>query len=101
MRKYLNVFASFIIMLCIGSLYSWSIIAAELIEKYNFSLLQSQIIFGTLIAVFPITMIFVGQLARKIKFRYIGYISGLLFFSGYLIASYSQGSFILILLGIG
>lgn len=101
MRKYSNVFASFIIMLCIGSLYSWSIIAAELIENYNFSVLQSQIIFGTLIAVFPTTMIFVGQLARKIKFRYIGYISGLLFFSGYLVASYSQGSFIFIFLGIG
>lgn len=101
MKKYLTVFASFIIMLCIGSLYAWSIIASELIDKYNFLASQSQVIFGTLIAIFPVTMIFVGQLGEKIKFRYIGYISGLLFFAGYFIASYSLGNFFIIFLGIG
>ena len=101
MRKYFTVFASFIIMLCIGSVYAWSIIASELIEKYNFSASQSQVIFGTLIAIFPVTMVFVGRLCKKIAFRYLGYISGLLFFTGYLVASYSHGNFMLILLGIG
>ncbi|MFO8066682.1 MAG: MFS transporter [Bacteroidales bacterium] len=101
MKKYLTVFASFIIMLCIGSVYAWSIIASELIEKYNFSASQSQVIFGTLIAIFPATMIFVGQLGEKIKYRYIGYISGLLFFAGYFTGSYSHGNFTVILLGIG
>jgi MFS transporter, OFA family, oxalate/formate antiporter len=100
-RKYLTVFASFVIMLCIGSVYAWSIIASELIEKYRFSAFQSQIIFGTLIAIFPVTMIFAGHLGKKIKHRYFGYISGLLFFSGYLLAGCSQGNFILILTGIG
>ena len=38
---------------------------------------------------------------KKIKHRYFGYISGLLFFLGYSLASYSQGTFILILIGIG
>ncbi|PKM36265.1 MAG: MFS transporter [Gammaproteobacteria bacterium HGW-Gammaproteobacteria-10] len=101
MKKILTVSASFIVMLCIGSLYAWSIIAAELIENYNFSASQSQVIFGTLIAIFPVTMIFVGQLGKKVKHRYFGYTSGLLFFIGYSLASYSQGNFILILLGIG
>ena len=80
-RKYLTVFASFVIMLCIGSVYAWSIIASELIEKYSFSAIKSQIIFGTVIAIFPVTMIFAGQLGTKIKHRYLGYISGLLFLS--------------------
>ncbi|NDP22819.1 MAG: OFA family MFS transporter [Paludibacter sp.] len=101
MKKFLTVIASFIIMLCIGGVYAWSIIAAELIEKYKFSASQSQLIFGTVIAIFPVTMIFVGQLGNKIKHRYFGYISGLLFLLGYLIASYSQGNFIIILIGIG
>ena len=101
MKRFLTVIASFIIMLCIGSLYAWSIIASELIDKYGFSASQSQIIFGLIIAVFPVTMIFVGQLGKKIKHRYFGYISGLLFLTGYLIASFSQGNFILIVLGIG
>lgn len=101
MGKYLTVFASFIIMLCIGSVYAWSIIAAELIAHYNFSASESQLIFGTLIAVFPVTMIFVGQLGKRLKARYIGYISAILFASGYLLAGASGGSFLPIFLGIG
>jgi MFS transporter, OFA family, oxalate/formate antiporter len=88
-------------MLCIGSVYSWSIIASELIENYSFSALQSQIIFGTLIAIFPVTMIFVGKLGKKVSHRYLGYLSGFLFFLGYYLASYFQGSFISVLTGIG
>lgn len=101
MRRYLTVFASFVIMLCIGSVYAWSIIASELIKYHDFSASQSQIIFGTLIAIFPVTMIFVGRIGEKLKSRYISYISGLLFFVGYLLASLSNGSFILIFLGVG
>ncbi len=88
-------------MLCIGSIYAWSIIASELIEEYRFSAFQTQIIFGIIIAIFPVTMIFVGQLGKKIKHRYFGYISGLLFFLGYSLASFSQGNFVLIFIGIG
>ncbi len=88
-------------MLCIGSVYAWSIVAAELIEKFGFSASQSQIIFGMIIAVFPVTMIFVGRLGIKVKHRYLGYISGLLYFLGYFLASCSHGNFIMLLFGIG
>ncbi len=100
MKKFLTVLASFIIMLCIGSVYAWSLIASLLIEEYSFTAFQSQIIFGLLIAVFPVTMIFAGQLGKKIRQKYFGYTSGILFFSGYSLAGYSQGNFILILTGI-
>ncbi len=88
-------------MLCIGSVYAWSIIASELIGGYGFSALQSQLVFGTLIAIFPVTMIVVGQLATRVRHQYFGYISGFLFLVGYSLAGYSQGNFWLILLGIG
>jgi OFA family oxalate/formate antiporter-like MFS transporter len=88
-------------MLCIGNIYAWSIIASELIDDFNFSATQSQVIFGTMVAVFPITMIYVGQLGTKIKARILGYISGILFFTGYMIASYSQGNFFVVWLGVG
>ncbi len=100
-RKYLTVLAAFVIMLCLGSVYAWSIIASKLIDNYSFSASQAQIIFGSIIAIFPVTMIFVGRMRDKIKARYLGYISAALFFAGNLIASYSQGSFTVILLGIG
>lgn len=100
-KKILNVLASFFIMLCIGGVYAWSIVASELIEQFNYSISQTQVVFGTIIAVFPVTMIFVGRLTGLIRFRYLGYIAGVLFFFGYLLAGKSQGDFLLILLGIG
>jgi len=101
MKKYLTVFAAFIIMLCLGSVYAWSLIASELMSGYNFSATQSQIIFGTIIAIFPTTMIFVSQLARKIHTRYLGYISGFLFLGGYILAGNANGNFMLTYLGLG
>ncbi len=101
MKKYITVLAAFIIMLCIGSIYAWSIIAAELIQNFGFSGSESQIIFGMIIAVFPLAMIFVGQLGKKFNHRYLSYTSGVLFFSGYLLAGYSGGNFWIIFLGIG
>jgi len=101
MGRYITVFASFVVMLCIGSVYAWSIFAAELTRDYAFSASQAQLIFGLLIAIFPVTMIFVGQLGKRIKARYIGHIAGLLFAGGYLIAGASGGSFPIVLAGIG
>lgn len=101
MKKYLTVFASFIIMLCVGSVYAWSIIASRLIDQFGFSASQSQIIFGVLIGTFPVTMIFVGQLGEKIRYRYLAYISAILFFTGYFISGSSGGDFLLILIGTG
>lgn len=101
MHKILTVIACFFIMLCIGSVYAWSIIASELIEHYQFHVFQSQILFGVLIAVFPLTMIFAGKLGKRIRHRYLGYISGILFLCGYTIASLSHGTFFILLIGIG
>lgn len=100
MKKYLTLIASFIIMLSLGGVYAWSIFASELIEKYDFSAAQTQFIFGALIAVFPTTMIFADRLAKKIKVRNIGYLSGLLFLSGYLFAGLSGRNFIMMVSGI-
>ncbi|MGY6521279.1 MAG: MFS transporter [Mongoliitalea sp.] len=101
MKNYFTIVASFVIMLCLGSLYAWSVIANELVKDYGFSIGQAQLIFGVLIAVFPLTMVFVGQLDQKLPHKYFGVISGILFLFGYMLAGLSQGNFFLILIGIG
>ena len=88
-------------MLCLGGVYAWSITAAELIESYGFSTTQTQLIFGTVIAVFPVTMIFAGRLGRKVKGRILAFISALLFLTGYIIAGFSGGNFYIIFFGVG
>lgn len=99
-KPYLTLLASFFIMLSIGSIYGWSIIAKELIKNYNFNTTQSQIIFGFLIGIFPLTMVIVPKFASRIKFKYIGIIAGILFMLGYKLVGISNGNFYLIFLGI-
>ena len=101
MKKYLTTFASFIIMLCLGGIYAWSIIASDLIEKHGFSTSQTQLIFGTVIAVFPVTMIFAGRLAKRFHPRVLAYLSAVLFLLGYLVAGFSGGNFYRVFLGAG
>lgn len=101
MKRYRIVLVSFISMLCLGGVYGWSIIASELIRTYEFSAAQAQLIFGTLIAVFPVTMIFVGQLAGRRTPRQMVVLSSLFFLLGYLLAGLAQGSMFWIWLGIG
>ena len=101
MKKYIIVSAAFLIMLCLGGVYAWSLVASELIADYGFTAVQSQIIFGAIIAVFPLTMIFAGRLSHRVRPRSMGYMSGMLFLSGYSLAANSGGDFLLTFLGIG
>lgn len=100
-KPYITIVSSFVIMLCLGGVYAWSILAPELKREYGFSTSQVQLIFGVLIAVFPTTMIFGGRLENKLKPTFHAIISAFFFIGGYLISGYSQGNFWLILLGTG
>ncbi|HEY9186746.1 MAG TPA: MFS transporter [Ignavibacteria bacterium] len=100
-KKLIVVISSFFIMLCLGSVYAWSIIANELIKKYYLLSSQSQLIFGLIIGVFPITMVFAGKLERVISPKFLGMISAIFFVAGNLISGFSGGDFYLILFGSG
>lgn len=101
MQKYLTVISSFFIMLCLGSVYAWSIVSSELMDNFGFSSIQSQFVFGLLIAVFPVTMIFAGKYEKKIGVQKLTTLSALFFSSGYIISGLSNGNFYVILFGIG
>lgn len=96
-----TVLASFGVMLCLGGVYAWSLFVPGLIYDYGFSAAQSQLVFGVVIAVFPATMLFVGQLPSRLSPRLLIAIAAVLFCSGYLLAGFSKGSFVLVLTGIG
>lgn len=100
-KPILTVVSSFIIMLSLGGIYAWSIIVPELIREYNWTAVQSQLIFGVVIAVFPTTMILAGKLQHRLSPRIQANIAALFFGTGYLISGYSEGNFYLILLGTG
>lgn len=101
MKRYLTLISSFIIMLCLGSMFAWSIIARELTQDYGFSLSRTQFVFGLFFTIFPLTMLLAGRLERRTGPRLPALISALLFTGGYLLSSFSGGNYLLILIGMG
>ncbi|MGB9588340.1 MAG: MFS transporter, partial [Armatimonadota bacterium] len=101
MKKWLILFASAMILLCLGGVYAWSAFIDSLIDKYKLSVTQTQIIFGTAICVFTVVMIWSGRLQVKYGPRPIALIGGILLSGGYLVCSLSLGSFAVLLMGYG
>ena len=99
-RVFVNVLASLFIMCCSGSVYAWSIFVVPLRTDYGMSTGDTQLIFGTIIGFFSVTMLFVARIERRIGPRLTAVIGAVLFCSGYLLASLSGGSLWMILVGI-
>jgi len=96
-----NIAASFFVMCSAGSVYAWSIFVAPIRSEYGFSAAQTQLVFGVIIASFSITMLFVGRIQRKLGLRLTVSTGAVLFGAGYILASFSGGNLVIMLLGIG
>ncbi len=101
MRKYVILLSSVLMQTCIGSLYAWSEFVPALRNTYGLFTWKTQLVFGTLIAVFTVSMVVAGRLLRAVGPRWIAVAGGIAFGGGYWIASRSGGDFGLLLLGIG
>lgn len=85
----------------LGGIYAWSTFTPWLHESYDLTAGQAGFIFGLTIAVFTVVTIFSGRLLAARGPRITALIGALLFISGYLIASFSGGSYPILLLGLG
>jgi OFA family oxalate/formate antiporter-like MFS transporter len=101
MYRYLTLAWSFIIQICLGAVYAWSTYVVPLKNNYGLSSLQTQVIFGLMIAVFASMMIVTGRLLRKRSIRIVTAAGSIMYALGYLAASFSNGSFLLLLSSMG
>ncbi len=88
-------------MLCIGGVYAWSIYVPPLINEHSLLTAQTQLVFGLTVAVFALMMIVAGLMERRRGPRITAIIGAALYTAGYIVASFSGGSFGLLLVGIG
>lgn len=98
--KYLVLVASVILQVCLGGIYAWSSLVPALEETVGLSIAQTQIIFGCLFGTLTMSMVVAGKLLDRFGPRVISGAGALLFAAGYLLASYSGGSLLVMLLGI-
>ncbi len=98
--RYLILFASFVVQLCLGGIYAWSTFAPQLVEDHGLTNAQAQLIFGLFFGAFTGAMVFAGKLLERHGPRWLVAACGVLFFGGYLTASASGVAFAGLVLGI-
>jgi OFA family oxalate/formate antiporter-like MFS transporter len=98
--KWIALLASIVIQLCLGGLYAWSAFEKTLQQNYALEAAQTQLIFGLLVTTFTVSMIFAGRLMERRSAVLAAAVGGVLFGGGYILASFSGGSFPLLLLTI-
>ena len=100
-NRWIVLSASVLFQTVLGGIYAWSTFSPSLMEVYGLNNAQSSFIFGLTIAVFTLSMIYAGRLLRKRGPRLTANLSAFLYMTGYLLASVSNGRFILLLISLG
>ena len=98
--KWVVLFAGVLIQMILGGIYAWSEFVPLLTSEYGLSSSQCGLVFGATIAVFTCVMIPAGKILQRYGARVTATVGALLFAAGYLTASFSQGSFIPLFVGL-
>jgi MFS transporter, OFA family, oxalate/formate antiporter len=102
-NRWLVVIGGILIQLCLGAIYAWSAFTKKLTETpFNFTKLQTQIIFSAGLATFAVVMALIaGNWQKRVGPRVVAMTGGIVLGLGYLLAGFSGNSFIGILTGVG
>lgn len=100
-NRWMALMAGLMIQIILGGIYAWSTLLAQLGETYGITKGQGGFIFGLCITTFTLTMVVAGRFLVDHGPRLTAGIGAALYTCGYLLASFSQGSYILLLLGLG
>lgn len=97
----LTTLSAFFVMLFLGSIYAWSIFVPYLKTEFGFNSAETQLVFGSVIGVFSFSMLYGKFFIQNFGARMTIVLAALLYAFGYGLAYFSDGSFILVWLGIG
>jgi MFS transporter, OFA family, oxalate/formate antiporter len=100
-RYAIIILTSFIIMLCAGSVYAWSIFVKPLKSEYGLTTQDTQIVFGFIMVILAIANCFVDRIERRFGPQKTAVAGAVFFCLGYIIASFSQGSVLILIVGLG
>ncbi|MBU1108525.1 MAG: MFS transporter [Candidatus Riflebacteria bacterium] len=100
-NRWIILAAGVVMQTILGGIYAWSTFTPWLELSHGISKGQSASIFGLTIAVFALVMNLAGRVLTKRGPRFTASIGAVLFMCGYLFASFSNGSFPLLMLSLG
>lgn len=99
-NRWIALTAGVMIQIILGGIYAWSTLIVHLGEAYGITKGQGGFIFGLCITTFTMTMVFAGRFLVAHGPKLTAAIGAALFSGGYLIASFSEGSYGILLLGL-
>lgn len=100
-KRYLILLSAFLMQICLGATYSWSVYVQPLKSLTGLSQGPVQLPFSLFYFAFPATMIFTGSLLPRLGPRRCALIGGLLFGCGWLLAGLGGLHFGFTIVGIG
>ncbi len=87
--RWFYVLLGLLVLLCLGTVYSWSIFRKPLESLFNISATQSLLPFTILLVVFAIFMPITGFYINKLGMRLITVIGGIVMGLGYILSSFA------------
>lgn len=101
MRRYLVLIASVVMQVCLGGTYAWSVFVPALRDVYGLSSAQTQAIFGVTVALLCVSTVLAGRWLDRWGPRPVAALGALLYACGWVLAGFSGGNYLLLLLEIG
>jgi OFA family oxalate/formate antiporter-like MFS transporter len=101
MKRYRILVSAVLMQLCLGATYSWSVFVKPLRDLTSLPQGTAQLPFTLFYLAFPATMLFSGMILRRLGPRRSAMIGGLLFGTGWMVASLGHQHFMFVVLGIG
>lgn len=96
-KRWLYVFLGILIMMCLGTVYSWSVFRISVEKLYNIGSAQSGLPYMTSLAFYALFMLITGRYIDKYSPRLIVFIGGLLVGGGWILSGLAENIYILAL----
>jgi MFS transporter, OFA family, oxalate/formate antiporter len=100
-KRFMILLSALVMQMCLGATYSWSVFVRPLRDLVGLSQGAAQLPFSVFYFAFPATMILSGMFLRRLGPRGCAMIGGVLFGTGWLVASLGTYHFLFTVLGIG
>jgi OFA family oxalate/formate antiporter-like MFS transporter len=99
MQKYISLISAIVVQMALGGIYAYSIYVPSFNAEWGFSSAQTQTVFGLTVFLFTVFMIYSGKKLIIYGPRKLILVSALLFATGHIIVSASNGNYALFALG--
>lgn len=101
MTRYRILASAFLMQMCLGATYAWSVFVQPIRAATDISQGVAQFPFTVFYLAFPTTLLFSGTILRRFGPRASALIGTLLFGTGWITASAGASSFAFVILGVG